>query len=54
MLIGALYLYFRYLRPKGPGSEQSKRDQDREKLKRQFTLIVNEKNSREEKGPFWN
>lgn len=54
MFVGAVYVYFRYLRPNGPGSGQSKRDQDREKLKRQFTLIVNEKNGREEKGPFWN
>lgn len=54
MFVGAIYLYFRYLRPGGPKSGQSKRDSDREKLKKQFTLIVNENNQREEKGPYWN
>ncbi len=54
MFVGAIYIYIRYLRPRGPKSGQSKRDQDREKLKRQFTLIVNEKNQKEEKGPYWN
>jgi membrane associated rhomboid family serine protease len=54
MFVGALYLYVKYLRPKGPKSGQTKKDLDREKLKRQFTLIVNEKNAKEEKGPYWN
>jgi membrane associated rhomboid family serine protease len=54
MFVGAIYLYFKYLRPRGPSSGHSKKDQDREKLKKQFTLIVNEKNQKEEKGPYWN
>ncbi|MFM8314742.1 MAG: rhomboid family intramembrane serine protease [Deltaproteobacteria bacterium] len=54
MFVGAVYIYFRYLRPRGPRPGQTKRDQDREKLKKQFTLIVNDKGQKEEKGPFWN
>lgn len=54
MLVGAAYIYFQYLRPKGPRSGHQKRDLEREKLKRQFTLIVNEKTQPEEKGPYWN
>jgi len=54
MIVGALYIYFRYMRPGGPKSGKSRRDLDREKLKRQFTLIVNEGNQKEEKGPYWN
>jgi hypothetical protein len=54
MFVGAIYVYLKYLRPRGPKSGQSKKDVEREKLKKQFTLIVNEKNQKEEKGPFWN
>ncbi|NBX69062.1 MAG: rhomboid family intramembrane serine protease [Proteobacteria bacterium] len=54
MFVGAIYIYLRYIQPKGPKSGQSKRDIEREKLKKQFTLIVNDKGQKEEKGPYWN
>jgi membrane associated rhomboid family serine protease len=58
MFIGAVYIYFRYVRPtqmKGG----SRKDHERERLKKQFTLIVNESNpNKDEKGdnggPYWN
>ncbi len=54
MIVGALYIYFRYVRPGGM-RRTSKRDQEREKLKKQFTLIVNESpDEKDEKGPYWN
>ncbi len=56
MLIGAAYIYLRFVRPpRGPGS-QSRRDAEKERLKRQFTLIVNPttNNKEEDKGPYWN
>lgn len=55
MVIGAAYIYLRFIRP-GQG-RGSKRDVERERLKRQFTLIVNpdsKQESSEDKGPFWN
>jgi membrane associated rhomboid family serine protease len=55
MFIGALYIYFRYIRPTKSGS--GRRDYERERLKKQFTLIVNEGNSKEkggDHGPYWN
>lgn len=57
MLIGAIYIFLAYVRPRGGSGKQSKRDAERERLKRQFTLIVNqgeEKKDSEDKGPFWN
>ena len=43
MFVGAIYIYFKYVRPSGRGrGPGGKRDYEREKLKRQFTLIVNE------------
>lgn len=57
MLIGSLYIYIVYLRARGISPKQSKRDVEREKLKRQFTLIVNQNETKEEKddkGPYWN
>lgn len=55
MFVGAIYIYLMYVRPRGSG-KSSKRDYEREKLKRQFTLIVNQGNSPqdEDKGPYWN
>ena len=53
MFVGGVYIYFRYLRSKGGGKGASKRDQERERLKRQFTLIVNEPNKSEDRGPYW-
>lgn len=59
MGIGALYIYFKYIRPRGGSGGRNKKDMDREKLKRQFTLIVNESKSSHSdppnpKGPTWN
>ena len=56
MLIGGIYLYFRYIRPRGT-RKMTKKDQEREKLKKQFTLIVNQPNKNDDKdnrGPYWN
>ncbi len=55
MGVGALYCYLFYILPKG-GGRQSTKDRERERLKKQFTLIVNSDESKEEKdrGPFWN
>ena len=55
MFVGAIYIYLMYVRPRGTG-KTSKRDYEREKFKRQFTLIVNQGNrpSDEDKGPYWN
>jgi hypothetical protein len=58
LCVGALYIYLRYVKPWSKGS--SKKDYEREKLKKQFTLIVNQngddKNDpkSDDKGPFWN
>jgi hypothetical protein len=54
-LIGAAYIYLMYIRPGGT-SGSSKRDAERERLRRQFTLIVNQKGGEKEqdKGPYWN
>ncbi len=57
MFIGGLYIYFRYINPPSKwGGGQSKRDQERDKLKKQFTLIVNEseKSKESDHGPYWN
>jgi len=55
MVVGAVYIYWKWVLPKGP--RKTRRDHEREKLKKQFTLIVNEKQSGDDdpsKGPFWN
>lgn len=44
MLIGAVYVYFAYVRPRGGKPSQQKKDLERERLKKQFTLIVNQDN----------
>jgi membrane associated rhomboid family serine protease len=56
MLIGSLYIYLRYIGPGSGGGKKNQRDAEREKLKRQFTLIVNDRNGPppEDKGPYWN
>ena len=56
MGIGALYLYFKYIRPRGGGGGQNRRHLEREKLKKQFTLIVNESAGQNDTtdGPRWN
>lgn len=59
MFVGALYVYLRYVRNSGSSGKggQTKRDIEREKLKRQFTLIVNqngETREEQDKGPFSN
>lgn len=57
MLIGALYTYFAYVYSRG-GKSGSRRDAERERLKKQFTLIVNQDGQSEENnkddGPYWN
>ncbi|MBI4405369.1 MAG: rhomboid family intramembrane serine protease [Deltaproteobacteria bacterium] len=55
MFVGALYIYLKYMRPRGTKGA-GKKDYEREKLRRQFTLIVNQSNSGEpeDKGPYWN
>lgn len=58
MIVGAIYIYFRYIRPGGL-RRQNKKDYERERLKKQFTLIVNQSDGNDnsgesEKGPFWN
>ncbi len=54
MLVGGIYIYLRYVRPGGM-RRTNKRDQERERLKKQFTLIVNESpEEKDEKGPYWN
>lgn len=55
MFVGAIYLYFRYVRS-SLSRLTNRKDADRERLKRQFTLIVNEKDKdgKDEKGPYWN
>lgn len=58
MAVGALYIYLKYV--KGPlfGRGQSKKDAERDKLRRQFRLIVNqddEENKQDGGGPsYWN
>ena len=59
MFVGATYIFLRYMRPRGFGGPGKKRDYEREKLKRQFTLIVNDKPDQVDKtqgsGPsYWN
>ena len=56
MGFGAVYCYFRYLRPRS-GGRQSLKDRERERLKKQFTLIVNSGETQkkdDDKGPYWN
>jgi membrane associated rhomboid family serine protease len=53
MIVGSAYLYFKFMRPGGKGGSSNA---ERERLKRQFTLIVNESEKKDKKGegPFWN
>lgn len=55
MAIGALYVYLTYFWG-GPGSKLSRREIEKERLKKQFTLIVNPTDNDKEnkKGPYWN
>lgn len=54
--IGALYIYLRYVRPRGGKGGGKSKEADRERLRRQFTLIVNENNGEKPNsdGPRWN
>lgn len=57
MLIGATYLYFKYIRPARRNGPGSRRDAERERLRKQFTLIVNQSQDgkkEDDKGPYWN
>lgn len=53
MLVGGVYLFFKYMRTGGKGGKKSS---DRDRLKKQFTLIVNDsmKEGGDSKGPYWN
>lgn len=53
MGVGAIYCFFKYLRPPG-GRRQTLKDRERERLKKQFTLIVNSDDKQGDRGPFWN
>lgn len=54
MLVAFIYLYLTQ-RPKGGGGK-TRQDRERDKLRRQFTLIVNPDSEKEDgsKGPYWN
>ena len=58
MLVGGAYIWLKYIRPAGGTRGSGKRDAERERLKKQFTLIVNpkgpEKDAGENNGPYWN
>lgn len=57
MVIGALYIYLSQFFSDGGKGERRRKDSERERLKKQFTLIVNqsgEKKSSSDKGPYWN
>jgi membrane associated rhomboid family serine protease len=56
MGIGALYIYLKYLRPRGGKGGGKNKEAERERLRRQFTLIVNESsgNKPDSDGPRWN
>jgi membrane associated rhomboid family serine protease len=56
MLVGAAYIWLFYLRPKGGSGAGTKKDREREALKKKFTLIVNESGEPgPDKGPnYWN
>lgn len=58
MGVGALYIYFCYIRPPRIGGGP-KRDHERDKLRRQFRLIVNQGEGEDKDkdrggGPYWN
>lgn len=56
LVAGGAYVYFTYFRPRR-GKGRTKRDIEKEKLKRQFTLIVNDsvgKTKDDSSGPYWN
>lgn len=53
MVVGAIYIYLRYIRNSGG---RSKKDYERDRLRRQFRLIVNqsEDEHKNDGPPFWN
>lgn len=56
MGIGALYIYLKFIRPRGGKGGGKSKEAQRERLRRQFTLIVNESNGNkpDSDGPRWN
>ncbi len=51
MIVGALYVYYRYF--KKPFFKRSK-DAERERLRKQFTLIINDDEKEKKDPPYWN
>lgn len=61
MFVGGLYIYLKYVRPPGGPGSARRREAERDRLKRQFTLIVNDnegdtkKDGNPKGGPsYWN
>ncbi len=57
MLVGAIYIYLVYMRPRGGKGSQNKKDAEKERLRKQFTLIVNQTDPStrpKDSGPYWN
>lgn len=63
LLVGAAYVWLRHLRPRGAAKRgKQKSDAERERLRKQFTLIVNPDDDRQSRrdddkgggGPYWN
>lgn len=59
MLVGGIYIWFNYVRPRGGSGSGPRRDWEREQLKKKFTLIVNEGEGGGRKGgddgpDYWN
>ncbi len=57
MAVGAAYIWFFHLRPRG-GGPSARRDKEKEQLKKKFTLIVNESgdnaSGKGDKPDYWN
>ena len=60
MVVGGLYIWFKYVR-RPPSLKQTLRNREKEKLRKQFTLIVNPGSDEDNKesgegpqGPYWN
>lgn len=61
LFVGGIYIWLRHIRPKGAAKRgKAKSDAERERLRKQFTLIVNPDDDRKKQreddkgGPYWN